>query len=227
MKEYSIIFSGLLIPAVLDFRKTMTRRVIKPQPRPPNGICRIVPHSLEAGGFGFFDENRDYRCPYGEPGDRLYVKERWRYYDWTEDGDPWIEYADGTTKLCAAIDDEWREKTNNIWADLSDSENMLINGRAADQKWRSPRFMPKWAARIWLENTGVCGERLQDISEEDAISEGIRGNEHEWVNYVYPENGRCFSSVTSFASLWDNIYGIGAWDKNDWVWVIEFKRIEP
>lgn len=104
--------------------------------------------------------------------------------------------------------------------------------------WSSPIYMPKAAARLWLEITDVRVERVQDITEEQAILEGVAINTTkgdfngsdgppEWWNYMAgPEDSPCLSAAESYATLWTKINGPDSWDANPWVWVIEFKRIE-
>ncbi len=99
-------------------------------------------------------------------------------------------------------------------------------------KWKPSIHMPRWASRITLEVTGVRVERLQDISEEDAIAEGVevlwRGYDDAQDFYRnYHTGGYLFTAKASYRTLWESINGPGSWERNDWVWVIEFKRIEP
>ncbi len=100
-------------------------------------------------------------------------------------------------------------------------------------KWKPSIHMPRWASRITLEVTGVRVERLQDISEEDAIAEGVecweeRGYDDAQDFYRnYHTGGDLFTAKASYRTLWESINGPGSWERNDWVWVIEFKRIEP
>lgn len=90
-------------------------------------------------------------------------------------------------------------------------------------RWRSPIHMPRWASRLTLEITDVRVERLQDISEEDAIAEGAL----EWARGACaPGNPTGFTAVGYFWLLWEPIHGPSSWDANPWVWVIEFKKLE-
>jgi hypothetical protein len=196
--ERPILFSGAMMRALLAGTKAQTRRVVKP-----------VDITM--------------RCPYGRPGTKLWVRETWKYADWTEDGEPWIAYAaGGDDLLCRTFDEEWDKRLGDIWADLSNPENYNIDNRAADRRWRPSIHMPRWASRITLEITGVRVERLRDISEADAQAEGIERAGEYWRNYGNPMDP-CLRPRTSFATLWSSINGPGSWDANPWVWVVEFR----
>ncbi|EPH9645957.1 hypothetical protein ACS35N_004446 [Enterobacter hormaechei] len=161
--ERGMIFNGEMVRAILDGRKTQTRRIIKPQPegtlsgslsgmwlsRPLNGL--LLPKI----------EDIAIHCPFGVVGDRIWVRETW----------------------------------------------------AEDVRWTPSIHMPRWASRILLEITDVRVEQLNDISEEDARSEGISGSSARDVKEAY-------------AALWRSIYGSDSWRANPWVYVIKFKRIE-
>lgn len=195
MKEKPILFSGEMVRAILDGRKTQTRRVVKPQPsgsaKEMVNMCSVWAERCAAGAL--YDE---WRCPYGQVGDRLWVRETWQAlakYDHLPPRDI---------------------PPNNIgWSDtdilyVADRPDMLW-----DAKVRPSLFMPRWASRILLEVTNVRIERLQDISEEDAISEGIEPRSQ-------------LSPVDVFFMLWNRINGDYADKLNPWVWVIEFKVLE-
>lgn len=181
MKERPILFSGPMVRAILDGRKTQTRRIVKPQPT--NDYVTFMPLSSELVGVtkhgGPIDNRGWLHCPYGKTGDRLWVRETW-----CPDVEPYtFRYkADGGEPL---------------------------------ERWRPSIHMPRWASRITLEVVSVRVERLQDISEEDALAEGI----------TLVERGT--SPVDQFNKLWESINGPGSWEANPWVWVVSFKRIEP
>ena len=214
-----ILFSGPMVRAILAGRKTVTRRIV-------DGV-------VESGGTyskEAWERGEMPRCPYGEPGDRLWLRETWRYHGWTEDGAPWIKYAaDDSTRLVERIPDEWSDRLADIWADLSDDANMAIDGRAADRKWRPSIFLPRWASRITLEVVGVRVERLQEITENDARAEGVNPSD---AHIVIKDGDRQHDMERThrgaFACLWDGINGDRApWASNPWVWRVEFRRVQP
>lgn len=144
-------------------------------------------------------------CPYGRPGELLYVKENYKYYGWTDDGIPHIEYTGGSILPKKPDSHEWALKIMGIWADLSAPDNYAIDGRASDRKWRPSIHMPRWASRTHLKLEGIRIERLRDISESDAIAEGFESRE-EFLRYYAERNKK-------------------SPDENPWVWVLEFRRI--
>jgi hypothetical protein len=195
MKERPILFSAPMVRALLEGRKTQTRRIMKPQPEDGTDC----PYHMGAG------QDRKARvCPYGQPGDRLWVRETFAYHVQAigakrdEDG-PFVYKADGTEQC------------------------------RLDDKWKPSIFMPRWASRILLEIIAVRVERLQDISEEDARSEGVANG--GCLNCGCDEPCGCTSphpdARDSFISLWESINGAGSWDANPFVWILEFQRIEP
>jgi hypothetical protein len=234
MRELPILFSAPMVRAILEGRKSQTRRAVKPQPTQccPTGSSLPLaqgdwawPYPKTGGGIVRVSNRRNgpegwtEHCPYGQAGDRLWVRETWRYADWTGDGYPWIEYqADSAKSLRdSQLPPEWSERVIDIWAKLSEEENFAIDGRAADRKWRPSVHMPRWASRITLEVTDVRVERLQDISEADAIADGC----------IAVNKGISWhTAADAFEALWNSINGPGGWDANPWVWVVAFKRVE-
>lgn len=215
MRERPILFSGPMVRALLAGTKTQTRRVVRGI-YPP---CRPE-YDSESGLLEWFAGDEAFastRCPYGVPGDRLVVREAWRYADWTEDGQPWVQYqADGSERLCLHTPVEWADRLTDTWAALSVGK--AIGEPAADSKWRPSIHMPRWASRITLEVTGVRVERLNSISSEDAAAEGWPGPDTEnSIASAYP--------IAWYAQLWERINGPGSWDASPWVWAVEFKRI--
>lgn len=190
MPERPILFSAPMVRALLADTKTQTRRVVNPLTADRINHCP-----------GFLEDLLYVSCPYGQPGDRLWVREaHWWFKD---EHDPVTGYF--PPKLTAE-DVEYR-------ADGDDGRKV----------WRPSIHMPRWASRITLEITGVRVERMQDISEADALAEGIR-----LLNGRYTFNGGMHESRTardSFRALWESINGAGSWDANPWVWVVEFKRV--
>lgn len=198
MKERPILFSGPMVRAILAGRKTQTRRVMKPQPTltREQAIAKYGKRGTFALEIGF----DGVRCPFGVPGDRLWVRETTIISppEWGDVGVPGF-----------VLDNENRKRGVQYLATAPDRE-------AADDfrlKATPSIFMPRWASRITLDVTGVRVERLQDISLDDCSAEGVE----------FPENAR---SVANFVHLWESINGAGSWKQDPWVWIVEFKRAE-
>lgn len=202
MTERGMIFNAEMVRAVLDGRKTQTRRIMTVQPDSPNfGLLRITDstkradigkyHWAESNATGTHARSPLFSCPFGAVGDHLWVRET---------------FAPG---LCTA--------TTIAYCATHKPED-LDEGWYDRIKWTPSIHMPRWASRITLEITGVRVERLQGVSEADAKAEGIipaaggvgKGWEHRF----------------NFRELWMGIYGADSWQANPWVWVIEFKRVE-
>ena len=207
MKEKPILFSEPMVRAILDGRKTQTRRVVKGNP--VNLIRFIGSDDLPTGEFGLCQnyENvieKHIKSPYGNPRDRIWVREGFSgpYY---QSKTPPREWSD-----CDPI---W------YWAD----------GNPENGDWTKPKpsiHMPRWASRIDLEITGVRVERLQDVSKQDSFSEGIQSLS-DGDYYEFGIRGLCSAQhpIRAYQLLWESINGSGSWDKNPWIWVIEFKRV--
>lgn len=192
--------SAPMVRAVLADTKTQTRRIIKPQPK----------QTPKFGGFGrlWFDGQDEMRCPYGQRGDRLWVREAWQHANF-----PLGPYQDGTTVFYRA---DYMDDPHGPDGEKSPQGKYRI--------WKPSIHMPRTASRITLEITGVRVERLQDIIEGDAIAEGIERTGRHWKSYSGP--GRfCRSPISSYQTLWESINGVGSWAANPWVWVILFKRV--
>lgn len=205
--EHPIIFSGEMVRAIFDGRKTQTRRIIKPQP-----IFReyLQQDAFRFRGFGYIGIESllavAEHCPYGKVGDRLWVRE-------------------------ARCENEW-----GIFYKADGSLDFQEAGVGA--KWTPARFMKKIYARLWLEITGIRVERVQEITEEGCLAEGMLIEGTDLGNGTNTDN-----PYEQFAQLWDSInkkrkYIEGdmgkfpadftpySWDKNPWVWVIDFKQKE-
>lgn len=206
MKERPILMSAPMVRAILAGTKTQTRRVVKPQP--PAGWDRNCWFSAPVWGWTAQAEPAQtwhkVRCPYGQPGDRLWVRETWNRFE------AWQGY------FYAADDHSF-----GIGAD-DDPDHIPEHAI----RWKPSIHMPRAASRITLEVTGVRVERLQDISAADAIAEGIEAEGDEWRDYLMPHTQCCLTPRSSYRTLWESIHGPGSWDANPWVWVIEFRRIE-
>lgn len=205
MKERPILFSGPMVRAILDGRKTQTRRVVKPQPE-ALVIGVAVPHTegelhMHPRPVAALAVKRE--CPYGQPGDRLWVRETWQCAVVSE-GIKGIGYK-------ATYDDErnwFKAKTGPEWDRLWDKHQ---------DKWRPSIHMYRWASRITLEIAAVRVERLQDIEEHDANAEGIES--FMTCQTLWPARAK-------FAELWDSINAkTHPWASNPWVWVVEFRTL--
>lgn len=215
-KERPILFSTPMVRAILAGTKTVTRRVMKPQPsegwQHTGKLIEIHDMSKEnpldhVMGLGFCNADGDegYACPYGKPGENLWIKESWCHWD-----------AD-------------RREPAACWyrTDTLPSDFPL--------RWKGPRYMPRWASRLTLEITGIRVERVQAIDKLDALAEGIEGERvirgtmntsdgkvrtGEWIDGTARDG---------FRNAWDAINGRRpgcAWRDNAWVWVVEFRRVE-
>lgn len=185
MKDIPILFSGPMVQAILEGRKTQTRRIINPQPVDGGPYCGML--------YGC----RDYSCPYGAPGDRLWVRESW-------------------------VTDE---KYDDLKPSLI-PESAPIEYKATDLpfhigKSRPSIFMCRWMSRITLEIKDIRVERLKDLSEEDAQAEGCVND------VVLVDGGSDYKGLYArerFMDLWNSINGKRfPWDSNPWVWAVEFK----
>lgn len=213
MSEKPIIFSAPMVKALLDGSKTQTRRVIKPQPEARTWETgRVDPAVILHDGHWYSCDTSDgsshdtpyhlMKCPYN-PGDLLWVRETWA-----------IANCGNRVPLSR---DAWPEWPINRLEYIATDKAPAANGY-----WWNKRpsiHMPRWASRITLEVLSVRPERLQDISDEDAIAEGF----HPTFNR---EDGTCDMSARSkFLKFWDLINGKKpgcSWDDNPWVWRIEF-----
>ncbi|HDS3538807.1 TPA: hypothetical protein QIT18_005272 [Klebsiella quasipneumoniae subsp. similipneumoniae] len=213
MTERGMIFNAEMVRAILDGRKTQTRRPIKWKQTRFTEIGE-----REDGSKWPWSEDTEHACdfwhscPFGAVGDRIWVRETFCPVDDTQyGGEKWVDYR-ATPRYEASHPAGWDSAPN-------DAEAL---------KWRPPIHMPRWASRILLEITDVRVERLNAISEEDARAEGIIDG--GCLNCGEPEPCGCANpepdATDAFAYLWQSIYGQESWNANPWVWVIEFKRVE-
>lgn len=211
MKERPILFSGPMVRAILNGRKTVTRRVAKPIKHPDLG-------NIYAPGALVLEKEPqhviDRACPYGQPGDRLWVRESHAMVFEVDipEGRP----RGPIGRMGSPGRPDWKsryvyradgEMPNVQWHHVGDSQPV---------RWTPSIHMPRAASRILLEITSVRVERLQDITNEQAIAEGIGE----------PLDER-YAVQDEFRPLWESINGAGSWDANPWVWVVEFKRVTP
>lgn len=219
MKVKPILFNGPMIRALLDGRKTQTRRIIKPQPK---GIDDMDSGTVcLAWQDGFVDVN----CPYGKVGDRLWVRETHTFETNQLISDPSYTppHNDGRPVLWTDCPEWGRFWTQPHYRATDEELELDYDGDGPECRWTPSIHMRRWASRITLEITDIRVERLQDISEEDALSEGVlcptTGTEFEApVSADYKSGPK-----TWFAMLWSKINGIDSWRENPWVWVVEFK----
>ncbi|HEU0117012.1 MAG TPA: hypothetical protein VFR09_00135 [Alphaproteobacteria bacterium] len=205
MKERPILMNGAMVRATLrdEDPKTQTRRIVKPQPPAAAREVFTFHHPDPRTHFYGFDGDAlmDWAqpCPYGEVGDRLYVRETWQHSNY-----PFGPYDPDCLVFYRAdyLDDP-------LGPDLERSADGIR------RQWRPSIHMPRAAVRTILEVTGVRVERLQKISEDDARAEGVEASANPVFPYAY-----------AFGQLWESINGKGSWYANPWVWVVEFKRIE-
>jgi hypothetical protein len=190
MTEKPILFFAPMVRAVLAGTKTQTRRALR-------GFCppNRPEYDSESGRLEWFNGDEVFvgmRCPYGQPGTKLWVREAWRHRAIGEGGHP--------------------ERGGYVYRA---TEN--LDGLA--ERWKPSIHMPRDASRITLEVTGVRVERLQDISENDAMAEGAEP-------ILVPPDGGSFPHVEGYRALWESLHGAGSWDANPYVWVVEFRRLE-
>lgn len=211
IKERPIIFNAEMVRAVLEGRKTQTRRIcseINPSNFPACLSKRQWAKVNKALPMAF---GPDYFCPFGAVGDRLWVREAFRV----------MGRATDVARLMykASERNSFTESTRTVPIDQCNKQSSY--------NWTPSIHMPRWASRITLEITGVRVERLQAVSEADAQAEGVqllRGG--FWRHYQPEWTHHQLSARGSFVSLWQSIYGADSWQANPWVWVIEFKRVE-
>jgi hypothetical protein len=221
MKERGILFSAPMVRALLAGTKTQTRRALKRQPwascsieEGGDGESPFVYSSLHGAGPGHEveEERTPCRCPYGVPGDRLWVRETWAFE----------RNAIGSA----------REEEGPFVYRATDSEQRRLCDR-----WRPSIHMPRWASRILLEIVSVRVERLQDIRAADARAEGLHRYPYDWRDSEFPLDDVAYEPFEGFGTryscasqaycaLWESINGAGSWAANPWVWSVEFRRIE-
>lgn len=221
MSERPILFSAPMVLALLAGTKTQTRRVVKfgrdYASKPPTleeARARYAAgFTLEAGFFGV-------RCPYGKPGDRLWVRETWKvssesnHYP-TDEKRLYVEYRAGAVP-------GWGQQQSKFSIEHDADLARAAWGKGKSTSWRPSIHMPRWASRMSLDVKGVRVERLQEISEADAIAEGIV----QLSSGFWGLSGSGLGSQSAreaYRRLWESINGAGSWAKNPWVWVVELK----
>lgn len=209
--ERPILMSAPTVRALQSGTTTQTRRALKAQPPEDTGDIRcghynptIVRRGEEEPGeetFGAYSSDGIWalRCPYGQPGDRLWVREPWAHDD-----------EDGALMYRADL---------GLGGDADEWERNRLEGTPR-YRWRSSIHMPRWASRITLEITDVRVQRLQEISVADAMADVVVETNKN-LRGMEP----CMEWIYAYEDLWESIHGPGSWDANPWVWAISFRRI--
>lgn len=225
-KERPILFGGPMVRALLDGHKTVTRRPVKHQPfdlswsrrdHSFNYVSGRAANGDEVDGFWAYTTRSggqwEAKCPYGQPGDRLWVRETW--LEDPEDDGSWgyTQYMGCKGSPLSDIPKRFQKPGHCLY-------RACWAGSALT--WRPSIHMPRWASRILLEITDVHVERLQDISEKQALAEGVMSAERD----IDPD-GNDYSPLELFGGLWVKLNGMDSWSANPWVWVVEFKRVQP
>ena len=215
VKEHPIIFSAPMVRAILAGTKTQTRLEAKDL---IGFTATGQPVKVSADGFPC-----EYICPHGRVGDRLWVREAFRFPESLDDLSP---RAVGERAIAAGYGSAWcptqyeadgtRQHVQE-WRDFVTPPMPNEPGRI-----RNARHMPRWASRITLEITGIRVERLHDISEADAIAEGCDASKSE----AAAEIGWYEKPQSAYRRVWESLHGAGSWDPNPWVWAVEFRRVE-
>lgn len=276
MKEIPILFRTEMVKAIIEGRKTMTRRICKDNADNLIGY-EYVTNSQTYPEFWKGKKSKPYtgwiakfndlviamprKCPYGKVGDILYVRENWKMIGWDfEDDEATIEYTTGekvSLPLYSEVVDEkainWLvKKFEKLVAcgyympsqDSGVDKDPVFEKTDKVQPFSPSIHLPKWGSRIWLEIVSVKAERIQDISEDDSLSEGVEKNCHgdislcsssyckdkgcqaseEFFHYMRGvDDFPAYSAKESFESLWEKINRRESWESNPWVWVIQFK----
>lgn len=225
VKERPILFSAPMVRAILEGRKTVTRRAVRAGFNPDDlegtlsaSECRKLYRELPQH-FG-----ASYFCPYGQPGDRLWVRETWAGPLVDEDQMHLVE-MNGWDSFRKPEHCQYRASGGTAeFFDYAKDETVC--------RWTPSIHMPRWASRILLEITDVRVERLQDISEDQAQAEGVRlmrDGSDTWVSREGPGNlvTPWPTAKEAFSDLWNSIDGPHAWAANPWVWAVSFKRVKP
>lgn len=243
-----------MVKALLDGRKTQTRRVVKWKPYPGytgnlqwHGMTLGNPSTgniesgwclYSKGGACWNQRTEAAFCHYGKSDDRLWVRETFRVEGWRNEGTLLIGFKDGRTRTCDNVG-EWDRYAIQA-ADQCAAAQCPQDGEGYYQwrrkedcpvKWKPSIFMPRWASRLTLELTAVRVERVQDISEADALAEGVTWPDRNGQPYRPPIDTTGMSKLRlaaeRFQELWDSLNAKRgySWDKNVYVWVLEFKRL--
>lgn len=199
VQEKPILFSGEMVRAILEGRKTQTRRPVK-QAVVTDGLMHGIVYGTPAIDLT--------RCPFGVPGDRLWVRETHKLWDYSFE-EILVEYRAIGTECVFRVAGSDKPTNLHTWPRSADAMP------ATRKHWRPSIHMPRWACRLTLKVTDVRVERIQDMSSVDAIQEGVYA--------VSPRE--TYLPIQRFIPRWDAIYAKKApWDTNPWVWVVSFER---
>ena len=236
MTERPILFQAEMVRAILDGRKTQTRRKMKVQPWPDATVevGPYHPHIVDRHGeshpgpvtFGAIWDHQNIvnggdaglRCPYGASGDTFWVRET-----------VWAESTSNGDGVRYTADHDWRiirntQQASEAWCKLAQYGGADALDNQSNIGRRVPSIhMPRWASRITLRITDVRVERLQHISEDDARAEGCP-YPPEWAGRFMDRDE---TAKMWFKSIWNQINGLGAWQANPWVWALTFERVKP
>lgn len=242
VKERPIPFSPSSVRAILDGRKTQTRRVIKPQPHPNSSAYGDVEESAKHAGEWFqwhcAEPGPSFTCRYGVKGERLWVKEPWGIGDHGRLIDPCLNYRTGDQRPLIGHAD-------GVWS-MAGSRHVVNDADLVKVKegWRNGMFTPRWASRLLLEIAEVRAERVQEIDEAGARAEGLACVTKDGTLYKYgvpdidrlpgtDDHGWPWSMWNtdprrSYRRLWDSINAKRgfSWQSNPWVWVIAFSEVK-
>lgn len=220
-----------MVVATLEDRKSKTRRIIKPQPAVIDGVLM---HHVAGSKW---ESGLPYRCRYGIPGDRLWVRETFGV--WRRTSYEYDEYEQGREALCGMTLSEWKVERGPQELQFcyrADSDD-------GDTTWFPSIHMPRWASRILLEIADVCAQRLQDMTAIDALDEGVMSLDDSWIAKHFPVYASEYETwkrinpiniapplgpgpLQRFKALWESINGKDSWDLNPLVWCISFKRMK-
>ncbi len=247
-KQRPILFTGAMVRAILDGSKTQARIVIKPNKAFVPGTLELDPDGAPVAVVNLTGCMADVRCPYGQPGDLLYVRETWRprilngaLFQAGPDGKSAGRFSSSmrSRRSCLGFGVQYREgfahmRTECYAKQFADCTEPTQTGDLVSSRWKPSIHMPKWAARLWLRVTEVRVERVREISDEDVKAEGI-GRFVDGCGWGWDRES-CLSSEydgwgtpeRAFETLWDSINakrGFG-WETDPWVWVVTFERAE-
>lgn len=237
MKERPILFNTEMVKAILEGRKTQTRRVLSNQPDKNCdeaflGLDGIWCFSKPTLSKRISYSGDDIKCPFGQVGDRLWVREAFMP-DPSADSDHWNDEDSLHTYYSW---DGCGSKVSELPKALKTNKHVFYKAEANHPElslWTPNYRMPRWASRILLEITSIRAERLSNISRSDAVDEGIEtfkidcgrdGLKTAYKDYTSHNNAITRNNpIDSFRTLWESVNGADSWDKNPWVWVIDFK----